>query len=99
MSSEVHLLILIQTQPGLAQRQIDAFSKIAPLVRAEAGCLQYDLHRVDGEADGFVLLERWSSPETLAAHDITPHMLEADAKNGEFRVGPVQVMQLGATVA
>jgi quinol monooxygenase YgiN len=98
MTSEVHLLILIETQSGLAQKQIDAFAKLAPLVRAEVGCLQYDLHQVANKPDRFVLLERWSSPEALAAHDVTPHMLEADAKNGAFRAGPVEVLQLGATL-
>jgi quinol monooxygenase YgiN len=97
MISEVHLLILIRTKPGFAQRQLDAFAKLAPLVRAEVDCLQYDLHRVDGEPDRFVLLERWASPEALAAHDVTPHMLEADAGNPAFRAGPVEVLELGAT--
>jgi quinol monooxygenase YgiN len=99
MSSKMNLLILISTQAGFAQRQIDAFAKLAPLVRAEVGCLHYDLHQVSGEPDRFVLLERWSSPEALAAHDVTSHMLEADAKNSEFRAGPVEVLQLGGTLA
>jgi quinol monooxygenase YgiN len=45
------------------------------------------------------LLERWSSLEALAAHDVTPHMLEADAKNTGFRAGPVEVLELGVTLA
>jgi quinol monooxygenase YgiN len=98
MTSEVHLLILIETQTGLAQRQIDAFAKLAPLVRAEAGCLQYDLHQVTDKPDRFVLLERWSSSDALVAHGVTAHMLEADAGNGAFRAGPVEVFSLGATL-
>jgi quinol monooxygenase YgiN len=56
MSSEVHLLILIETQTGLAQKQIDAFANLAPLVRAEVGCLQYDLHQVTDKPDRFVFV-------------------------------------------
>ncbi|GAB0107100.1 hypothetical protein JMUB6875_60920 [Nocardia sp. JMUB6875] len=87
---------MITTQPGRGQEQVAAFERLAPIVRAEQGCLQYDLHRVTGDADRFVLLEEWSSKEALAAHDITPHMIEADAASPTFRAGPAQVIELAA---
>ncbi len=62
--------------------------------RAEPGCLQYDLHAVDGDADRFVRLERRASPAALAAHDVTPHMIAADARNPSFRAGPATVWKL-----
>ncbi|WP_369639083.1 putative quinol monooxygenase [Nocardia sp. JMUB6875] len=96
MSDSVRLLIMITTQPGRGQEQVAAFERLAPIVRAEQGCLQYDLHRVTGDADRFVLLEEWSSKEALAAHDITPHMIEADAASPTFRAGPAQVIELAA---
>lgn len=61
MSSEVKLVILISTQAGQEQEQIDAFEKLAPLVRNEYGCLQYDPHRVSDDENQFVLTERWAS--------------------------------------
>ncbi len=87
---------MITTQPGRGQDQIDAFARLAPIVRAEPGCLQYDLHRVTGDPDRFVLIEHWSSESALAAHDLTPHMIEADAASPAFRAGPAQVIELTA---
>ncbi|MFG2989563.1 putative quinol monooxygenase [Streptomyces sp. NPDC048257] len=96
MSQPVQLVIHIDTLPGRGQEQVTAFERLAPIVRAEAGCLQYDLHRVSGEADRFVLIERWSSQAALAAHDATPHMIEADAAGPAFRAGPAEVIRLDA---
>lgn len=96
----VRLVVSVETKVGLGDRQVDAFTALAPLVRAEAGCLQYDLHRVCNSQDRFVLLEHWDSAEALAAHDQSPHMLNADAANKEFRAGPAQVLVIeGAAVA
>ncbi|MGW4893053.1 putative quinol monooxygenase [Kitasatospora sp. NPDC004240] len=96
MSQPVRLHILITTLPGRGQDQVDAFERLAPLVRAEQGCLQYDLHRVAGDPDRFVLVELWSSREALAAHDVTAHMVAADAANPAFRAGPAQVIEIEA---
>ncbi|GAA5018787.1 putative quinol monooxygenase [Kitasatospora paranensis] len=96
MSQPVQLVILITTLPGRGGEQIAAFERLAPLVRAEAGCLQYDLHQVSGEPERFVLIERWASKAALAAHDVTPHMIEADAASPAFRAGPAEVVELVA---
>lgn len=96
MAQPIQLVILITALPGRGKEQITAFERLAPIVRAEPGCLQYDLHQVSGEPDRFVLIERWSSQEALAAHDATPHMIEADAVSPTFRAGPAEVIQLVA---
>lgn len=96
MSEPVRLVILITTLPGRGREQIDAYERLAPIVRAEDGCLQYDLHQVSGDPDRFVLIEQWSSKSALTAHDATPHMIEADAASPAFRAGPAEVIELGA---
>ncbi|MFE2282929.1 putative quinol monooxygenase [Streptomyces sp. NPDC059443] len=96
MSQPIQLVILISTLPGRGREQVAAFERLAPVVRAEEGCLQYDMHQVSGEPDRFVLIERWSSKEALAAHDATPHMIEADAASPAFRAGPAEVIELAA---
>ncbi|MEU3913036.1 putative quinol monooxygenase [Streptomyces sp. NPDC029721] len=92
----VKLVVLITTLPGRGREQREAYERLAPLVRAEEGCLRYDLHGVTGDPDRFVLIEEWTSQEALAAHDTTPHMLDADATTPTFRAGPAQVLQLTA---
>ncbi|MBN3783633.1 antibiotic biosynthesis monooxygenase [Burkholderia sp. Ac-20345] len=91
---EVMLVILIETLPGKRHEQIAAYEKLAPIVRAETGCLQYDLHSVGGDSNNFVLIERWASTEALSAHDVTPHMIAADAYSSTFRAAPAKVLQL-----
>ncbi|MER5887489.1 putative quinol monooxygenase [Streptomyces sp. NPDC001941] len=95
-ATPVSLVILIATRPGLGKEQVAAFERLAPLVRAEEGCLQYDMHQVADDPDRFVLVERWASQAALDAHDAAPHMVEADASNRAFRAGPAQVLRLVA---
>jgi quinol monooxygenase YgiN len=90
----VRLAILISTRAGLGHLQKEAFAGLAPLVRAETGCIQYDLHSVEGEPDRFLLLEQWESQAALDAHDVAAHVVTQDAANGEFRAGPVTVLRL-----
>lgn len=99
MSQPVRLHVLITTLPGRGREQVDAYERLAPVVRAEQGCLQYDLHRVVDDPDRFVLVELWASREALAAHDVTAHMVAADAASPAFRAGPVQVIEIEAEPA
>ncbi len=94
MSQEISLLIIIETQPGRGNEQVRAYERLAPLVFAEPGCLQYELKKVVGNEDMFVLVERWASADALAAHDRTPHMVAADALSPTFRAKPATVLRL-----
>ncbi|WP_331736817.1 putative quinol monooxygenase [Streptomyces sp. NBC_00211] len=96
MPQPVRLHILITALAGRGQEQVDAFERLAPLVRAEQGCLQYDLHRVVDDPDRFVLVELWASRDALAAHDVTAHMVAADAASPAFRAGPARVIEIEA---
>lgn len=48
--------------------------KLVPITRAEAGCVQYDLH-ADNENHGFfVFYETWESRELWQTHMNAPHL-------------------------
>jgi len=94
MSQEISLLILIETKEGQRKKQIDAFNKLAPLVLKETGCLQYELKEVENNENEFVIIEKWDSKENLLAHEITPHMIEADKNSPTFRAKPATVIVL-----
>lgn len=94
MKNEIKLVILIEVQPGKSREQIDLYNKIKPLVLGEEGCLQYEMSRVSGSDVKFVLIERWASKESLALHDETSHMKEADSISPSFRAGPASVFEL-----
>jgi len=90
----VKLVILIQVQKGKQQQQIDLYEKIRPLVLEEEGCLQYELSRVVGSDEQFVLIECWESQKHLDLHGKSIHMIEADSLSSSFRTSPATVLQL-----
>jgi len=94
MPKEISLLVLIEVKPRLRDKQIDVYKELAPLVLAEKGCLQYELKAVENKENEFVLLEKWESIEALSAHDVTEHMIEADASNSSYRAKPATVVKL-----
>ena len=94
MSKEIALVILIETKPGRSYEQVEAFNSLQPLVLAEKGCLQYELHRVAGDENKFLLIEKWASQGDLNAHDRIDHMVAADAHSPSFRAKPAVVYRL-----
>lgn len=90
----VRLLIQIQVQPGTGPEQVSAFLNLAPLVRAEAGCLKYELHQVVASPDRFVIDEEWATQADLDAHAESEHMIQADVQNRQFRTGPAIITEL-----
>lgn len=80
MTDEVRVLAVLQALPGAGAEVLALWPSLSDLVRAEDGCLAYDLHRVAGDDDRFVVLERWSCLATLAAHGQSPHMREFGAR-------------------
>lgn len=48
-------------------------AKVVDIVRAEAGCIRYDLHKNE-YGTAFLFYEIWESPAHLAAHAKTAHM-------------------------
>ena len=76
MTDAVKVVAVLQGRPGQGGALLALWPDLAAQVRAEEGCLAYDLHRVSGDDDRFVVLERWASLEALAAHGRSPHMKE-----------------------
>lgn len=99
----IHVLATVELHPGMRDKFLSELFRIVPLVRAEAGCVEY-MPTVDAEtslpaqgerrADVVVIVERWQSLEHLEAHLIAPHMMEYRPKVREFinRVG-LQILE------
>lgn len=94
MKNGIKLIILIEVQVGKADQQIALYEKIQPLVLSEVGCIQYELNKVSGSDVKFVLTECWESEQSLALHEQSEHMKEADAVTPLFRSGPATVIRL-----
>ena len=48
--------------------------KLVPLTRAEAGCLQYDLHQDNVDPAHFLFYENWESRELWQDHMASEHI-------------------------
>ncbi len=48
--------------------------KLVPITRAEAGCIQYDLHQDKENPAHFLFYENWESRELWHTHMNAPHL-------------------------
>jgi quinol monooxygenase YgiN len=72
----IQLIITVTTRPGCVTDYVAAFRALAPQVRLENGCIEYEIYvdstdsRFDNEVrpDTVVLCEKWESIEALQRH-------------------------------
>jgi quinol monooxygenase YgiN len=85
VSPMIHVIATIEVKPGQRGALLAEFQRIVPLVRAEAGCIEYG-PTVD-VASGIavqgtlrenvaVIIEKWENLDALKAHMQAPHMAE-----------------------
>lgn len=67
-----------------------ALAGIVDAVRAEEGCIRYDLHESD-YGNAFFFYEIWESDAHLAAHAKAPHMEAMKAATEDLVAGPATV--------
>jgi quinol monooxygenase YgiN len=81
----IHVIATVELVEGKREAFLAEFRKIVPLVRAEAGCVEYGPTcdaRTDIAAQIPVrehvinILEKWSDVAALKAHLVAPHMVE-----------------------
>lgn len=94
MNGKITCLVFIEVKEGRAKDQINLYKKIKSMVLAEPGCIEYKLTQVKGSETKFILIEQWTSKEALAAHDATPHMIDADSKSPAFRSKPAEIVEI-----
>ena len=83
----IHVVAIVTTHPGQRPAVLDAFRANLPAVHAEPGCIEYGpVVDFPGSTlaklgdDTFMVIEKWESPETLAAHAKSAHMAAYGAK-------------------
>jgi len=86
------LLIVVATltaKPGLEDAVRLALVSLIEPTRAEADCVQYDLHESRETPGVFVFYEKWTSKEALDQHLNTPHLQALAARIDDlFAVPP-----------
>jgi quinol monooxygenase YgiN len=99
----LHVFATIELAEGKREAFLAEFRKIVPLVRAEAGCLEYgaaiDLPtgipvQIPVRDNVVTIVEKWESVEALQAHLQAPHMVAYRPKVRDFVVRTsLQVLQ------
>jgi quinol monooxygenase YgiN len=85
----IHVIAIITAKPGQRENILAAARANIPAVRAEDGCIEYNLG-LDAEGmgsfqtkfgpDTFVFVEKWRDANALKAHATAPHMAAYSAK-------------------
>ena len=73
MSSPLTLIATITALPGHADLVESSLRQLVPPSQAEAGCLQYNLHRHQDQPNRFIMVEQWRDAAALSAHQQTAH--------------------------
>jgi len=66
---------MITIAPGKGDEYLGHFTKLAPIVRKDPGCLTYVMHRNIGDPDRFFVFEQYEDEKAIAYHGSTPHFL------------------------
>jgi quinol monooxygenase YgiN len=68
----------------MTEKVFAAARKIVAATVNEVGCISYDIHQSVNDPGRLVVVERWSSRDTLSRHLETPHLKAWRAAGAEF---------------
>lgn len=72
--AKVYVVATIQAASGKEEEMGRVLSAVIADVRAEKGCVRYDLHRSGADPARYLFYEIWESAEELAVHGETAHI-------------------------
>ncbi len=68
------IVAMVHPKAGNADAVKAEILKNIPNVRAEKGCLRYDLHELKDGSGKFMFYEIWADKAAFEAHRVAPHM-------------------------
>jgi quinol monooxygenase YgiN len=68
------VIAYMRSAPGKRDELKAELEKLVEPTRAEAGCVNYDMHQGTQDPDYFAFYENWESAEHLDAHLAAPHL-------------------------
>ena len=92
----IYVVATIEVAPGKRAQFLATQRDLLPLVRAEAGCLEYtpsvdvsvfDPPKSAPRPDTVVMHEKWETLASLKAHFTAPHMVEFRGKVKDLVLG------------
>ena len=86
--SKFGMLIQFTAKPGQRDALAEHLSSLMPVVAAEPGTELYVVSVSPDDPDAVWLIEAYSSPQALEAHNANPPVVAAKARTGELLAGP-----------
>ena len=90
-SENIVLIARLKVKKGTEAEAKKAALAIIEDSRAEAGCLNYDMHEVIDDPTIFVWHETWADKSALEAHGNSSHFKEFSAKVKDMTEEPLQL--------
>ncbi len=88
---KVTVLARFEAKRGKEEALRQAIMACVAPTRAEAGCINYDLHQSSDNKGLFMLYENWVSKKALDEHLEMPYLVELKTKAGELCAGPIDI--------
>jgi quinol monooxygenase YgiN len=88
---KVTVLARFKAKGGKEEALKQAIMTCVGPTRAEAGCINYDLHQSSADGASFMLYENWVSKKSLDEHLEMPYLVELKAKAGELCAEPIDI--------
>ncbi len=82
----------LNAKPGREEELRGLLLSVIPAVRAEEGCIQYDLHVSTTDPTSFVFYENWKDADALKNHSRAPHMKAFGASAAELLNAPPRIL-------
>ncbi len=92
--SQTYLTVVaeVTAKPGREDELRSLLLSVVEPVRAEEGCIQYDLHVSTKDPASFVFYENWKDADALKNHAGSAHMKAFGAKAADLLGGPARIL-------
>ena len=91
MNDSLTVIAHVRAKPGEESRVRQILEGLLAPTRAEAGCINYDLHQSQTDPALFVFYENWESEGHLETHARSPHIQSFRKLADETLAEPVQI--------
>ncbi len=88
---KVTVLARFKAKKGLEEELKQAIMSCVAPTRAEAGCINYDLHNLADNKGDLILYENWVSKQALDEHLEMPYLRELKAKASDLCAEPIEI--------
>ena len=88
---KVTVLARFKAKKGMEEQLKQATLACVAPTRAEAGCINYDLHQLSDDKGDLILYENWVSKKILEEHLEMPYLVKLKAQAGELCAEPIEI--------